>query len=136
MAEINAAKWFDKISDNTTEKEKELLRRAIDVLVYNIPDDENTPWYPAKCVVPSNGVPHLYGIWNWDTAFHAIGLSHFDLEIARENITTFLSFQNEDGMLPDVVRGTTGEVDRYYSKPPVMAWSAQKVYELEKIKIS
>lgn len=132
MAEIDSQKWLEKVSANTTDKEKELLKRAIDVLVYNIPDDPKTPWYPKKCVVPANGIPWLYGIWNWDTAFHAIGLSHFDLEIARENIVTFLSFQNEDGMLPDVVRGTNGEIVRNYSKPPVMPWAAQRIHELQK----
>ncbi len=79
-------------------------------------------------MVPANGIKHLYGIWNWDTAFHVMALSHVDVEIAKENVLAFLKFQNEDSMLPDVVRGW-GEIDCYYSKPPVMPWAAKLAYE-------
>src|SRR2546421_260221 len=41
--------------------------------------------------------------WLWDTAFHAIVLSHFDPERAKEEIRTFLLGQFADGFIPHVV---------------------------------
>lgn len=41
--------------------------------------------------------------WLWDTAFHAIVLSHFDLPRAKNEINTFLLGQREDGFLPHVI---------------------------------
>lgn len=121
--------WRSKIKLYVSERDNELLDRCIATLIKNIPTDPNLPWYPKRCVVPA--IPRLYGIWNWDTAFHAVGLSHFDTEIARENIVTFMQYQNENGMPPDVVWARNGEVVRDFSKPPVMPWAAQKVCEVE-----
>lgn len=41
--------------------------------------------------------------WLWDTGFHAIVLSHFDTELAKSEIKTFLLGQWEDGFLPHVI---------------------------------
>ncbi len=41
--------------------------------------------------------------WLWDTAFHAIVLSHFDIEWAKGEIRTFLLGQRSDGFLPHVI---------------------------------
>ena len=68
------------------------------------------------------------GVWNWDSAFHAIGMIDIDIEIAKEQILGFLQFQKEDGLLPDVI-WENGEIVDTFSKPPVMAYAALKVYE-------
>jgi glycogen debranching enzyme len=41
--------------------------------------------------------------WLWDTAFHAIVLSHFDTNWAKSEITNFLKAQWSDGFLPHIV---------------------------------
>lgn len=48
--------------------------------------------------------PHQYPHqWNWDSALIALGLAHFDLPRAQEEIRSLLSGQWRDGMLPSVV---------------------------------
>jgi len=41
--------------------------------------------------------------WNWDSALIALGLSHFDLSRAHDEIRALLSGQWQNGMLPSVV---------------------------------
>lgn len=41
--------------------------------------------------------------WLWDTAFHAIVLSHLDPAWAKREILTFLQGQRDDGFLPHVI---------------------------------
>jgi len=41
--------------------------------------------------------------WLWDTAFHAIVLSHFDTEWAKNEILNFLKGQWSDGFLPHII---------------------------------
>ncbi len=41
--------------------------------------------------------------WNWDSALIALGLSHFDLPRAYDEIRSLLSGQWKDGMVPSVV---------------------------------
>lgn len=48
--------------------------------------------------------PHQYPHqWNWDSALIALGLSHFDLPRALDEIRSLLSGQWHDGMVPSVV---------------------------------
>lgn len=54
-----------------------------------------------KFVAPAD-VEYTYQ-WLWDTAFHAIILSNFDLEWAKSEIRNYLKGQWEDGFLPHVV---------------------------------
>jgi glycogen debranching enzyme len=41
--------------------------------------------------------------WQWDTAFHAIVLSHFDNSWAKAEIESYLAGQWDDGFLPHVI---------------------------------
>lgn len=41
--------------------------------------------------------------WLWDTAFHAIVLTHFNNEWAKNEIRSFLKVQRKDGFLPHIV---------------------------------
>lgn len=52
--------------------------------------------------------PHQYPHqWNWDSALIALGLSHFDLPRAQQEIRSLLSGQWRDGMIPSVVYHST-----------------------------
>ena len=41
--------------------------------------------------------------WNWDSAFIALGYSHFNLNFALEEINTLLKGQWKDGMVPHIL---------------------------------
>ena len=120
---------------------KELLNKTERILKNNIyPIDKKYPWYPYRMVCPDKGF--FPGIWNWDSAFHAIGFLDIDKEIAKEQILGFTSFQREsDGIFPDLIAYSDGLVNQvseqypdnfiefHYTKPPVMADAAWQVYE-------
>ena len=40
--------------------------------------------------------------WFWDSCFHAIALSHFDVNLAKSELLNLLSVQREDGFIPHV----------------------------------
>ncbi len=119
----------DFLSVNFDEKDKyfELVGRAYDILMGNVyAPDAGYLWSPYRCLTPGNN--KFRGIWNWDSAFHAIALARWDTELAKESILGFLKFQKEDGLLPDVIR-ENGEIVDAYSKPPVFAWATEILYE-------
>ena len=107
-------------------RDRELVKRAYDTLMGNVYTEKNYLWSPFRCLSP--GKKHFRGIWNWDSAFHAIGLSRWDTELAKESILGFIQFQRKDGLLPDVIR-TDGSIVSEFSKPPVLAWAATVIYE-------
>ena len=82
---------------------------------------EKLPWSPYRGIIPS---PTTYrGVWNWDAAFHAVGVSHWDADLARDQIRILLEAQLPSGALPDVIFAD-GRVVSDFGKPPVMPWAA------------
>ena len=77
------------------------------------------------------------GVWLWDSALHAIAFRHVDPELARNQLRVMLAHQLSDGMLPDAVfdEGVVSEIDHPFSgkvtKPPIMAWAALKIHEID-----
>ena len=118
-------KWFRK-SHFSSERDRELSQRAYHTLMGNIYTEDCYLWSPFRCVSP--GKKHFPGIWNWDSAFHAVGLARWDTELAKESILGFIRFQREDGLFPDVIR-TDGSIVSGFSKPPLLAWAATVVYQ-------
>lgn len=116
---ISKAAWLSQC-EVKNERDQILLSRSYDTLMGNLYDREGYPWSPYRCISPGKG--YFKGIWNWDSAFHAIGVSRWDMELAKESILGFLKFQTKDGLIPDVV-WEHGFVESRHSKPPVFAWA-------------
>jgi glycogen debranching enzyme len=80
---------------------------------------------------------HYVGVWQWDAYFHALAYRHVDMKLAKDQIRIVLDHQREDGMIPDAVHdeGTvtrlTFPVEADVTKPPLLAWSAWKLYETD-----
>lgn len=124
---IKIEKLLNEYKDNCTESELKLLRRAAETLENNVWYDES-PWYPFRCVTPFRSDKSTRGIWNWDTAFHAITVSRWDTELAKECLDGFMDFQLPDGMFPDVIRAN-GFKELRFGKPPVLATACETVYK-------
>jgi putative isomerase len=77
------------------------------------------------------------GIWNWDACFHALAFRHVDPELARDQLRTMLACQLPDGMIPDAVYDEAVVADIEHplraevTKPPIMAWAALKLDEMD-----
>lgn len=107
-------------------READLLLRSYQTIMNNVyAPDAGYRWSPYRCITPS--MHRFTGIWNWDSAFHAIGVSRWDTALAQESIVGFLQFQRPDGLLPDVIFESGGIVNTF-SKPPVFAFAAETVF--------
>ena len=129
--------WLKQYKNTVSERDYRILDKASGILLKNVaPNEPDTRWNPYRAVVPSLA-PHAKkpgklafpGIWNWDSAFHMVGLSRFDAELAQEQMEAFFLFQKENGLLPDVVRMPIvgGGVMDQYGKPPVWAWAMERM---------
>jgi len=80
---------------------------------------------------------HYVGVWQWDAYFHALAYRHIEPKLARDQIRVVLDHQRPDGMIPDAVHdeGTvthlTFPIEADVTKPPLLAWTAWKLYEAD-----
>lgn len=100
--------------------------------------------------VPS---PRVYPFqWFWDSCFHAIVWTHFDLERAKEELRGLLTWQRPDGLIPHVIFWDRTRVSRRPGswhqhqsvglpgrrpattariQPPVLAQAIERIVELD-----
>ncbi len=83
---------------------------------------------------PSYHYEWFHGFWSWDSWKHAVGLSYYDTNLAKNQMRAMFDFQSEDGFIVDCVyRDTTIEAHNYRdTKPPLSAWAIAKIYEKDK----
>lgn len=121
--------WLKEYKTVLSDRDYNLIDRASSVLVNNVlvSADNNgkvLPWEPYKGICPS---PYKYsGIWNWDAAFHAMAIAHWDINLAQDQFKIFFKYQQESGLFPDVIF-IHGEVVSAFSKPPVFPWACTEV---------
>jgi putative isomerase len=78
---------------------------------------------------------HYVGVWQWDAFFHALAYRYVDTKLAEDQLRIVLDHQREDGMVPGaihdegIVTYPEAPVDADVTKPPVIAWTALKLYE-------
>lgn len=109
-------------------REETLIALAYDILKENTLQNPGYLWGNTPVITPWNDGERTPGIWNWDSAFHAMAVSRYDTDLAKSCIEAFLRFAREDGMLPDVIYANGKRVDTL-SKPPVFPWAVMIVYE-------
>lgn len=83
---------------------------------------------------PSYHYKWFHGFWSWDSWKHAVGLSYFNTNLAKNQMKVMFDFQNENGFIVDCVyRDTLIEAHNYRdTKPPLSAWAVVKIYEKDK----
>jgi len=120
-------KWLSSFYGKIPFEDYSLLDRAARTLLANVlapSEGKLLPWHPWRGITPSQ--LGFRGVWNWDSAFHALGVSRWDAALGREQILLFLDRMLPSGALPDVIFEDGNSVDDY-GKPPVMAWAAAMV---------
>jgi glucosidase len=82
---------------------------------------------------PSYHYEWFHGFWSWDSWKHAVGLSYYDLVLAKNQLRAMFDFQLENGFVLDCVyRDTTIEAHNFRdTKPPLSAWAVVKIYKKE-----
>lgn len=131
---LSKEEWLAQ-NKGANETENRLLELAYTILMKNVYEAEGYPWSPYRCISPARCFDPkeggFMGIWNWDSAFHAAGVSRWDTALARECLLGFMQFQKENGLFPDVIFEDGRKADTF-SKPPVLGWACEIVYKREK----
>lgn len=80
--------------------------------------------------------------WLWDSCFHAIILSRFDIESAKSEMRSLLSAQFQNGMIPhmiywererDVIDFEWGKEDTSsITQPPMIAYAVWRIFEKDR----
>ena len=80
---------------------------------------------------PSYHYEWFHGFWSWDSWKHAVGLSHYNPHLAKDQIRAMYYYQSEDGFIVDCIyRDTSIEPFNYRdTKPPLSAWAVTKIFE-------
>lgn len=67
-------------------------------------------------------------MWLWDSAFHAIGMRHYNPALARDMISAMFDIQREDGLIP-----LCGDPFKIHplTQPPVLALAMKLIHETE-----
>ena len=122
--------WLEPYYARLPFRDYTLLDRAARTLERNsggLRINVNYPWAPLRGIMPSD--QYFPGVWNWDSAFHAMGVVKWDVELAKDQIRIFQKIQQDDGMFPDVWWFKDGSIFSGGSKPPVLPWAAWIIEE-------
>ncbi len=128
--EENSKRWMNYLKPfkNLSYKKQILAIKCIQTLINNWRSAEGELKHDG--LFPSYNYKGFHGFWAWDSWKHAVALSLFEPELAKEQICAMFDFQNEEGMIADCVyRDTTIERHNWRnSKPPLAAWAVYEVF--------
>ena len=80
-------------------------------------------------IIPSHAVGYFVGLWAWDSWRFSAGAAQFDPELAKNNIRAMFDYQLPDGMIIDCIYTDPAENNARDSKPPLVCWAVDKIYE-------
>ncbi len=79
-------------------------------------------------VVPSHAAYYFVGFWAWDSWKHAVALSRFAPELAKNQVRAMFDYQQQDGMVIDCIFPDIRDNNARDSKPPLAAWAVDAIY--------
>ena len=80
-------------------------------------------------IIPSHAVGYFVGLWAWDSWRFCASAANFDPELAKNNIRAMFDYQQPDGMVIDCIYTDPAENNARDSKPPLVCWAVDKIYE-------
>lgn len=66
-------------------------------------------------------------MWLWDSVFHALGMRHLDVDIAKQFISAMFEFQEADGLIPH--SGDPSANHPVLTQPPVLSLAMRLINE-------
>jgi putative isomerase len=101
--------------------------KAVQTLVSNW----RAPWghlYHAG-LFPSYAYRGFHGVWSWDSWKHARALALFAPELAKDQMRVMLDYQDQAGMVPDVIYADSMENNWRDTKPPLASWAVHGIFQ-------
>jgi hypothetical protein len=124
--------WFDRIPP-VLMPYRRTYAYAWWIMANNLISPRGSVTYEAMAPSKLNYV----GLWLWDNAMHSLAYRHVDAVLARNQIRSMLTHQFPNGMLPDAIfdDGVVAAIDHpivgEVTKPPILAWAALKLHEID-----
>ncbi len=126
----NNSRWTDYLKpyQNLSRDKKMLASKCIQTLVNNWRAPAGELKYAG--LFPSYDYKWFHGFWSWDSWKHAVALVTFEQELAKDQVRTMYHFQDEFGMIADVVyRDTLIENHNWRdTKPPLSGWAIHEIF--------
>lgn len=124
--------WFSRIPE-VAESYRSTYAYAWWIMANNLISPQGKVLYES--MAPSK-ISYV-GLWLWDCALHSLAYRHVDADLARNQIRVMLAHQLPNGMVPDAVfdEGVVSTLDHPIigdvTKPPILAWAALKLHEVD-----
>ncbi len=121
--------YLSKILDLKFPEYKNVAVKSLETLVTN--------WRsPAQDILhhglfPSYAYSGFHGVWSWDSWKHAVAIALFDPELAKEQLRVMYDYQDDMGMIADVIYRDKAENNWRDTKPPLSGWAIWKIYEAD-----
>ena len=114
--------YYKKLPKCLDSKYESLYYKALSVNKVNVRSPEgkiNSLW------TTPDRVPHRH-MWMWDSAFHAMGMSTYNMDVAKEILLAMLKQTRDDGFMPHMANPTDcSDV----TQPCVMSTAALYLYQ-------
>ena len=117
----------DQLKDDSAMMYHRLAVKCIQTLMTNLRSSSGDLFHNG--LFPSSMYHGFYGFWAWDSWKHSVALSHFDSELAKDQIKAMFAYQNDQGMIADCIYRDKTENNWRNTKPPLAGWAVWKVYE-------
>ncbi len=82
-------------------------------------------------IFPSYAYRGFHGVWSWDSWKHAVAVALFDPELAKEQLRVMYDYQDDMGMIADVIYRNKEWNNWRDTKPPLSGWAIWKIYEAD-----
>lgn len=115
---------------------KEIEQKSLEILLKNRRKTNGSHYtIPSPLTYPYQ--------WLWDSCFHAIILSHFNVQDAKNELLALVSRQFENGMIPHMIYWEKGEVINLkwgkegtsaITQPPMLAYAVWEIFKKDQDK--
>ncbi|MBQ3505265.1 MAG: hypothetical protein IJA89_00660 [Clostridia bacterium] len=114
--------YFKQMPKCKDKRYESLYYKAISTNKVNVHSPEGK--IPCRWTTPDR-VPHRH-MWLWDSAFHAMAITTYNGELAKDALRAVFSMQREDGLIATVM---TPDDCGSTTQPQVLAWAVWSVYQ-------
>ncbi len=127
----NQARWDGYLSKvlrkDLTKEYDRIAVKAVTTLISNWKRARGALYHEG--VVPSHGVGYFMGFWGWDSWKHAVALSHFAPEIAKNQVRAMFDYLTPEGMIIDCIFSNPKWNNTRDSKPPLAGWAISEIFK-------
>ncbi len=134
ILKANQERWYGYLEpyQKLSANKKLLAAKCIQTLVNNWRSPSGL--YKHDGLFPSYYYSYFNGFWAWDSWRHAVALSTFEPELAKNQVRAMYDFQDDQGMIADAVWRDPAiyKPNLRNTKPPLSGWAIYEIFRVTK----